>query len=335
MRARPLAVLVMAALSLSVTAGAGRAAPGRTWRVAVGAESADHAVLILDNYPRTLTIDAGDIVVWASGSTEAHTVTFLSGELRPTVPVPLFDGRVEVNPDVVRPEGGPAYDGTGIASSGLLTSGRTWSVRFTRPGRYAYVCLLHPSHTGAVVVQPPGTAYPATQDVYDRRAAQERAAAVAAGEHLRAATRVAVSRSGRATVHTIPLLADPRRRLSIARFGVPALTVKAGDSVRWVQRDPDLIHTVTFAPAVPPPPVMLSAPQPQGPPRLFFNPRVMFPAGGGRHTGGGYYNSGFLWRTSPPGSMAYELTFTTPGTFTYVCAVHGPRGMRGTVTVVR
>lgn len=66
---------------------------------------------------------------------------------------------------------------------------------------------------------------------------------------------------------------------------------------------------------------------------LYLNPLVAFPAGESTYDGTGYHNSGM-----PPENPAlwarytYALTFTKPGTYDYVCVVHGP-GMGGTIVV--
>ena len=53
-------------------------------------------------------------------------------------------------------------------------------------------------------------------------------------------------------------------------------------------------------------------------------------------------NSGFLSPTpqdranlaqAPPGVTRFRVTFTAPGTFHYICAVHDQLGMNGTVIV--
>jgi plastocyanin len=31
---------------------------------------------------------------------------------------------------------------------------KNWSVTFTKPGTYTYVCLLHPAQVGTVIVHP-------------------------------------------------------------------------------------------------------------------------------------------------------------------------------------
>jgi len=36
----------------------------------------------------------------------------------------------------------------------------------------------------------------------------------------------------------------------------------------------------------------------------------------------------------PPGVTRFRVTFTGPGTFTYICALHDDLGMKGTVIVV-
>ena len=46
-----------------------------------------------------------------------------------------------------------------------------------------------------------------------------------------------------------------------------------------------------------------------------------------------FYVSGNL-NLGQPGGTAWSLTFETPGTFEYYCAVHRDRGMTGSITVV-
>lgn len=69
--------------------------------------------------PATLTITAGDTVTWTNLDAIAHTATSTSG----------------------------AFD------SGLLDQGESWSMTFTTPGTYDYLCTPHPSMTGRIVVQ--------------------------------------------------------------------------------------------------------------------------------------------------------------------------------------
>jgi amicyanin len=69
--------------------------------------------------PQTLTIRAGDTVTWTNLDDVEHTATSTSG----------------------------AFD------SGLLAQGESYTVTFTEPGTYDYLCTPHPMMTGRIVVE--------------------------------------------------------------------------------------------------------------------------------------------------------------------------------------
>lgn len=69
--------------------------------------------------PATLTVKAGDTVVFVNDDDDAHTVTSTGG---------TFD------------------------SKGLDTNG-SWEYTFKKPGKYAYFCALHPYMKGTIVVK--------------------------------------------------------------------------------------------------------------------------------------------------------------------------------------
>ncbi len=332
--ARWLAVVFAAALGVAVFVGSGTAAPGRTWTVGVGADSADHGVQLLDFYPRTITINVGDTINFTRLSLTEHTVTFLSGARPPDLAVPQKDGRLQFPSVVAYPQGGHSYAGTGFVSSGMLMGDvRNWSVTFTKAGTYTYNCLLHPAQVGTVVVQPAGTPYPKTQGQYESLMAQSIASGLAAAGKLRAATRATAVKGSHGTIYTAPMVGDANQRIALYRFGTDVLTIKVGDTVRWVMKDPDEIHTVTFAGTGVLPDFLVPQPAPTGPPALYYNPKILAPAGGATHTGDAYYNSSIMFPVNPPGPTEYSLTFTKPGTFIYWCVVHVPEGMRGAVIV--
>jgi len=333
---RPLALLVVCALVIGLIATSGAAqSAGMTWKAAVGAESPDHAVQLQDYFPRSITVNAGDAITWTWNTTLAHTVSFLSGAKPPDIVVPQPDKTLLFNPLITNPQGGATYAGTGMASSGFVEEqGKTYTLRFTKPGRYVYACLIHPGMVGTVVVAPKGAKLPKTQAGYDKDAAAAIASQLARGEKLRASTGAAKSAGATGTVYTSPLAALPSARVSLIAFAPGTLTVKAGDTVRWVMKDPYEIHTITFAGAGQVPAFVTPAPQPQGPPKIFFNPKGMAPAGGPVHASAEtYYNSGVLPPSIAPGPKAYSLKFTKPGTYVYWCVVHVPQGMRGTIVV--
>ncbi|HEV2358860.1 MAG TPA: plastocyanin/azurin family copper-binding protein [bacterium] len=323
------------ALAIGSLSLPGRAQPApRTWKVSIGADTPDHALQGQDFYPRTITVNAGDTITWTKSTVLEHTVTFLSGAKRPALLVPQPDNRVLFNPAAAFPQGGKAYDGTGIVSSGVLEpAGAHYTVTFTTPGRYTYVCLLHPGMQGTVVVQLAGAKLPMTQVGYGRAAAAQWAEALKAGGRLRAAWNVSTAAAPSGTVYTAPMVGDSQARITLLRFTPGPLRVKAGSTVRWVMKDPFEIHTVTFQGTGAVPQFLLLEQQAQGPPKIFFNPKILAPAGGPRHTGNTYHNSQILLPVNPPGPTEYSLTFSKPGTYTYWCVVHVPEGMSGTVIV--
>ena len=81
---------------------------------------ATHSVEIVDFAfaPATLTITAGDTVTWTNADAIEHTATSTGG----------------------------AFD------SGPLAQGASYSMTFTTPGTYDYLCTPHPTMTGRIVV---------------------------------------------------------------------------------------------------------------------------------------------------------------------------------------
>lgn len=328
-------LLLACALTAGVAAGTRTAQAASTaWKVEIGADSPDHGIQAQDFFPRTITIDAGDTIAWTMNAEFAHTVSFLSGARRPDIVLPQRGGRLEFNPRVALPQGGRTYAGQWLASSGFLEGkGKTYTLTFTKPGRYRYDCLIHPGMSGTVIVQPRGTRLTRTQVDYDRIARRQMSDALQAGRRVLDANNVSTRADAKGTVYTISLPGSAAPRTSIIRFAPEAVTIKAGDTVRWVMQDPFEIHTITFVGRQQPPAFIVPEPQPQGPPRFYFHPKAAVPIGGAVHNGEGYYNSGILVPTAAPGPKTYSLTFTKPGTYNYWCVVHVPQGMKGVIIV--
>ena len=81
------------------------------------------------------------------------------------------------------------------------------------------------------------------------------------------------------------------------------------------------IHTVSFLAAGQTPPEFLL-------PGFNINPVAAGPSGVDGYNGSGFYNSGILI----PGAT-YNLTFTEPGDFKYLCLIHDEMKMMGEVVV--
>lgn len=108
------------------------------------------------------------------------------------------------------------------------------------------------------------------------------------------------------------------------------ITINAGDAINFAFAPFGMpgFHTVTFTsgevlPQLQIPQMVDGSPVPDdaGRPRLILNEIVAWPDGRTEYDGTGYINSGLdVFRTEDLGP--YVLTFTTPGTYEYVCLVH-------------
>jgi plastocyanin len=327
---RLLSGIILAAASCGGALAAGAARPTQaatTWQAGVGGESADHALQAQAFFPTTLTIDEGDTIAWTTNADFVHTVTFLSGGAAP--PVVTVEGGTVIQPAATAfPSGGPNYDGTGFVNSGLLEGkGKTFSLTFTKAGRYGYLCLLHPGMGAVVVVQPAGSAYPMTQDQVNAQANAELYAKLSqADQQLQSAKLTSQANANGTTSYTVVNGAGGNQA-SVLRFLPVELMVKAGDSVTWLGDDPHEIHSVTFYDAAGKvPDFIVPQPQASGPPRLVL-PHAA-PENDKEVDSNDLYNSGILG----PG-QSYTFSFPKPGVYTYVCVVHAPQGMFGKITV--
>jgi plastocyanin len=95
--------------------------------------------------PHTLTVEAGDEVVWANNSARAHSVTAYGGSLPEGAEYFATGG---FDSEAAARE---AWDGM----NGALTSGETYAHTFELPGQYEYFCIPHEraGMVGRVVVE--------------------------------------------------------------------------------------------------------------------------------------------------------------------------------------
>lgn len=269
----------------------------RTLHIGVGSESRDMALQVNAFLPGQLDVNVGDTVNWRIESTEFHTITFLSGAPLERFDIPTPDGQgLMINPKAAFPIGGSSYNGTGIASSGLLNKDQDWSLTFTQPGTYEYLCLVHPGMKSEI--------------------------------HVAGSDKLA---DGPVASVTVGVGDD---NVSVMRFAPGDLQIHVGESVAFVNHDTGMMpHTVSFRGDTPVLDVVVPQPQQDGPPLLLFNPAVFGPSGNARaFTGQEYLNSGVLMQGAP--GEPFSVTFTRPGTYEYVCLLHENMGMKGTITVL-
>ncbi len=311
------ALAVAASVPIAVAANAPVA-----WQATAGTSTTNEAIQANTFLPRSLTVDVGDTITWTVKSGEFHTVTFLSGAAAPPL-ITFGPNGPEFNPAVVVPSGGPTYDGTGIANSGLLNKGQQWTLGFSKAGTYPFLCLVHAGMAGTVTVQDAGSAYPKTQAQYDLQSHVTSNILLARGRMLSARTLGAERASGRdqaaaGTGASTGVFGS----LAVMRFLPARLVVHAGQSVTWTNHDPETPHTITFGE------------EPPGGPLGAFAPSGAAVPGHATLTSPGQAaNSGVIGAGLPFGTT-FTATFESPGTYPYICALHDELGMKGTIVVL-
>jgi plastocyanin len=325
----------------------------RVWRVLVAANNDAELLEFMTFFPRELTINAGDTIFFDfQGHHAPHTVTFLSGAEAPPLLVPASEGATPAagqppelmfNPAAAFPAGGNTYDGTGVLNSGLnvlFPPDQTFTVTFTAPGSFDYLCLVHPlMMKGTVTVQERGAAVPYEQADIDSMVVEHMAQLTEDGkaliaEYTNSATPMAGSAGGNVWDVRAGTEGD---EVAVLRYMPDNVTIAAGDTVRWTVDSKFEPHTVTFLGGEEPPDLIEPQMQEGGPPKLVFNPDIVGRVGPEVYSGQGYANSGAMGADFQvyTGLSTYELTFDTPGEYPYYCALHGSptMGMRAKVTV--
>ncbi|HEY2012435.1 MAG TPA: plastocyanin/azurin family copper-binding protein [Bryobacteraceae bacterium] len=207
---------------------------------------------------------------------------------------------------------------------------------FPGTGNFKLVCLVHVRMTGAIHVLPISETLPHDQAFYDREADVERTGLLSESNALNSdgnAQSVETSpnavTAGLAVIHSN---GGGSQTAAVMRFFGDKISVRVGDTVEWTNRATPAAHTVTFG----------TEPFNDMPP----SPGVPLDEDGVRHamlsSPNQSVNSGFIGvlgqetvgaPEAPLDNTRFRVTFTAPGVFNYVCALHDDLGMKGTVVV--
>jgi plastocyanin len=315
------------------------------WQVIAGVESPNRGSQALAFLPNELWVHTGDSIRWTFPTHERHTLTFLKpGQTRPPGFGPIFG--IPVGCPGLTPDGS-SFDGTACVTTGVLLLGEdttptesspTYTVNFPAAGNFKFVCLVHADMTGVVHVLNPSETLPHDQDFYDQQAQSEQVLLLADASRLEGrGTPGHQDRAQSSDVATgigevVTTTGGGSQTASLMRFLRDTIVVQVGDTVEWTSLDPSINHTVTFG-------VEPADPRPR-------STNVLLTSDGARQAVIGSpadsVNSGFLspasqdranLAQSSPGVTRFRVTFTSPGTFNYICAVHDQLGMKGTVIV--
>jgi len=307
-----------------------------TWQSTGGTQRHDEGIQALAFLPNELWVHVGNSITWTLPTPEIHTVTFLKQDttpqqVRPPRPGVPGGGCPGTTPD------GSSFNGSTCVTSPELVNGQTYTVTFPKAGNFKLVCLVHNNMTGVVHVLAPSELLPHDQDFYDDLALKEEAELLSDGDRLKGQGTATAQRSSRDAVTVgigeIVATGGGSDTVSVMRFLEDSIVVRVGDTVEWTNLDPVTPHTVTFGT------------EPSGPPQP-PSAGVTVDTDGARHavltSPAGSVHSGFLVAAfqdrvllaqSPLGVTRFRVTFTTPGTFKYFCALHDDLGMVGRVIV--
>jgi plastocyanin len=158
-----------ASLAPTVKDAQSAATPGKV-QAGVGLTDGPPNAVATEFAPKDTTIKAGDTVTWTIANTPApHTISFNVPESARTILTQDPQGGYHLVEEALSPAGytppppssdpnapppnvdAGSWDGTGFFNSGILFGG-DFSVTFTKPGTYAYSCVIHPDMKGTVTV---------------------------------------------------------------------------------------------------------------------------------------------------------------------------------------
>jgi plastocyanin len=293
------------------------------WQAKVGAQSHDKGKQILGFLPNEIWIHAGDSVTWNVETDETHTVTFLvSGQTR----LPFTVGCPGIAPDDSN------FDGSSCVNGGPQVKGQSFTVHFPTVGNFKLVCLVHANMTGVVHVLDLAESLPYDQSFYDDQAADQRRDLLRDIDHDVDHERL---HEHEVTAGTGEIVATPggSATISVVRFLRSPTVIHVGDTVEWSNSNPTAPHTITFGtePANPIPPSANVKADADGALHAVINSQT------------DSAHSGFvvaapeerIGLAQAPLSVArFRVTFTHPGIFNYICALHDELGMVGKVIVL-
>jgi plastocyanin len=291
----------------------------KTWQATVGAESHNLGRQALAFLPNELWVHVDDSIEFTFATEEVHTVTFLQQDTstQQTRPANTAGCPGALPPDG-RTDDPSSFDGSKCVNSGRETSG-SYTVTFPTAGNFKVVCLVHANMTGAVHVLKRVEPLPYDQRTYDFLAKRQANTLLADGAGLVGQAVATAEQAGAnaisAGIGEVVATGGGSSTLTVMRFLRDSIIVHVGDTVEWTN---PASGNVTLAS--------------DGARQATINS-----IDDSVHSG--FIQAAQQDRTNSPqtalGVTRFRVTFNTPGTFNYICALHDELGMVGKVIVRR
>jgi plastocyanin len=313
------------------------------YTVMVGAENVGTGISIMAFFPHVVKLHVGDSITWKVNSHEIHTVTFLDGQPLEDFVIPA-NGAVsplQINPKAIFPAipANGMYDGNSFVNSGIMSTDpgftKTFTLTFTQPGIYPYVCYVHgQSMSGEVDVVAANVPVLSPGQVIARGHLELAADLQKVPGVLRSAYQQVVppttNQDGTLT-HTI-ILGYMSGQIMVMKFFPSRVNVHPGDTIVWKLSDmQDAPHTVTFPNGAADLPLVVFD---QG--LALINPDIVFPSlavsQGTPLNGTDFFNSGLL---VPGLNTQFSLKVgDITGRLSYECILHDSSGMTASLNIV-
>jgi len=288
---------------------------GRT--ISVGTGEPGYAVNLFG--PGEVTVNEGATVTFENPWFEPHTVTFY-GETAPLAPSDPA-APVPTNPGEV-----VEYEGTAFLNSGFIFED-PFQVTFPDQGNFPFVCIIHPGMEGSITVVAADEEIPSQAELD----AEAEVIFSAALDGLKttagalASQPIAQEANADGTTTWSPAIVGGMFGTSdVQQFFPASLNIGVGDTVVW-ESTVATPHTVTFPAGPPPFPADMMDPLAE---ETFLSPSGPNTA----FAGSGFVHSGVIGLNWPAG-QSYEVTFTQPGSYEYICLLHADQAMVGVVNV--
>lgn len=146
MRLSLMAVACAAIVSLQCSSGSAAAKSGATADAIspmANTTTANSQIQIREYkfWPDTVRVHVGEVVRWTNTDNVKHNVRFTSTDTIPNKPITSRAELLAMN----RPKE--------LYASALFDQGESWTAKFDKPGRFAYICDPHPFMKAVIIVE--------------------------------------------------------------------------------------------------------------------------------------------------------------------------------------